>query len=205
MRIIRKSAFKAVPWKNGGGVTHEALRVPESGDPFRFRVSVARIETSGAFSDFTGYRRTLVLLRGEGLVLRFARGESRELTRAGDHVRFDGATPVVCELLGGPCTDFNLMVSSALGAEDAQVRRLEGPTALTAERGETILIFPIDAPLEVRAGSETAELEPWDLAVLVPAGGDTAHAGRGTARVGAPLMLPASAGSLVFVATLPAA
>jgi uncharacterized protein len=191
MRIIRKSAFKAIPWKNGGGVTHEALRVPETGDPFRYRVSLARIEASGPFSDFTGYRRTMVLLRGEGLVLRFEGGEPHALAQAGEMVRFDGATPVVCELSSGPCMDLNLMVSSALGAEDARVRRLDGPLALAARADETVLIFPIDAPLEVRAGGETAELEPWDLAV--------AERAAGTVQI-----LPTSVGSLVFVAKLAA-
>jgi uncharacterized protein len=191
MRIIRRSAFKSVPWKNGGGITHEALRVPERGDSFRFRVSVARIDASGAFSDFTGYRRTMVLLRGDGLVLRFAGGETRELARPGDSVRFDGATPVACELSRGPCTDLNLIVSNALGAERAAVCRLDGPMTLTADPAAMTLIFSIDAPLEVRAGGDCAELEPWDLAVLEHEGG------------GASGILPAGGVALAFVATLP--
>jgi uncharacterized protein len=213
MRIVRKSAFKAVPWKNGGGVTHEVLRVPESGERFDYRVSVARIDASGPFSDFTGYRRTMVLLRGAGLVLRFAGGESRELESVGDIARFDGATPVDCELSGGPCTDFNLMVSSTLGAEEAQVRPVDGPTTVTLSADETMLIFPIDAPLEVRTADEAAGLEPWDLAVLGVGGrtrrggpaddGGLTGGGEAGARVGDAFeILPASAGSLVFVATL---
>ena len=27
LRILRRASFKTVPWKNGGGVTHEAIRV----------------------------------------------------------------------------------------------------------------------------------------------------------------------------------
>jgi environmental stress-induced protein Ves len=193
MRIIRQSAFKSVPWKNGGGVTHEALRVPESGDSFSFRVSVARIDASGAFSDFAGYRRTMVLLRGDGLVLRFANGDARELARAGDAVQFDGAVPVVCELSSGPCTDLNLMVSSALPAEHAAARRFEGPLSLPADVKGTTLIFPIDAPLEVHAGNDAAKLEPWDLAVFE-------HEAGAPSRI-----LSAAAGALAFVATLPIA
>jgi environmental stress-induced protein Ves len=43
MRIVRQSQFKASPWKNGGGITHEAMRVPERG-AFRWRVSIAHID-----------------------------------------------------------------------------------------------------------------------------------------------------------------
>jgi hypothetical protein len=28
MQIIRNSSFRASPWKNGGGMTHEVIRVP---------------------------------------------------------------------------------------------------------------------------------------------------------------------------------
>src|SRR5271170_5764644 len=115
MRIIRQSDFTATPWKNGGGITHEAIRVPASGDPFRWRVSVAHIEASGPFSDFTGYNRKMVLLRGAGVALAFASGERRVLRNMGDLAEFDGALSTHCELLGGPCVDLNLMVSKSLG------------------------------------------------------------------------------------------
>jgi environmental stress-induced protein Ves len=75
LQIVRKSSFTSTPWKNGGGITHEALRVPASGEPFRWRVSVAHIDTSDPFSDFSGYRRNMVLLRGAGIALNFANGE----------------------------------------------------------------------------------------------------------------------------------
>jgi environmental stress-induced protein Ves len=193
MRIIRQSAFKSVPWKNGGGVTHEALRVPESGDTFRFRVSIARIDASGAFSDFTGYRRTMVLLRGAGLTLRFADGESRALLRAGDLVDFDGAMPVTCELSEGPCVDLNLMVSSGVGAARARVERLTGPLVLPPEAGGSTLIVPIDAAVDVLTARESLRLEPWDLAVL----GAAAPADAGCK------VAPASGAALAFVAAVP--
>ena len=193
MRIIRQSAFKSVPWKNGGGVTHEALRVPDSGDRFRFRVSVARIEASGAFSDFTGYARTMVLLRGAGLTLRFAAGESRALLRAGDLVEFDGAMPVTCELSEGPCVDLNLMVSSGAGPVRARVERLTGPLALPPEAARSTLIVPIDAAVDILTAGESVRLEPWDLAVLGAA--TPADAGRRVA--------PASGAALAFVAAVP--
>jgi environmental stress-induced protein Ves len=48
LQVIRKSSFTATPWKNGGGIAHEAIRVPVSTDPFRRRVSVTQVDASSA-------------------------------------------------------------------------------------------------------------------------------------------------------------
>jgi uncharacterized protein len=193
VRIIRQSEFTATPWKNGGGITHEAIRVPANGDPFRWRVSVAHIEKSGPFSDFAAYNRTMVLLQGSGAALKFANGDERLLRAAGDMVEFDGALPTQCELLHGPCVDFNLMVAKSQHGAHARVERLRQPTSLLATRGWSTLIFPIDAAVRLHTGGgDTAALEPWDLAVISHAAG----------RDG--LASPAgSAPALVFLATLP--
>ena len=166
LRVIRKSSFTATPWKNGGGITHEAIRVPESGDPFRWRVSVAHIDASGPFSDFAAYDRKMVLLQGAGIDLRFAGGERRTLRTAGDLVEFDGATSTYCELLNGPCVDLNLMIAKPDRAA-VRVERFIESLALRASRGESLLVFPIDrkVTLSINAG-ETVTLDPWDLAVL---------------------------------------
>ena len=71
LQIIRRASFTATPWKNGGGITHEAIRVPAGGDTFRWRVSVAHINASGPFSEFAEYNRKMVLLQGAGIDLRF--------------------------------------------------------------------------------------------------------------------------------------
>ena len=166
LQIIRKSSFKATPWKNGGGITHEAIRVPESGDPFRWRVSVAHIEASGPFSEFVQHNRKMVLLKGAGIELQFAGGVHKSLRRVGELVEFDGAVAAHCELLGGPCVDLNLMVAKSDSAI-AKVERFIESIAVRASRNETTLVFPIDRKitLQITAG-KTATLEPWDLAVL---------------------------------------
>jgi uncharacterized protein len=167
LRIIRKSSFAPKPWKNGGGVTHEALRMPAEGDTFAWRVSVAHIETSGPFSDFTGYERNMVLLKGEGLKLNFPGGSERYLKRVGELVRFDGALAADCSLLGGPCVDLNLMVAKAHAAV-AEVEWLAGKKERCASAlpGEDTLIFGIEAALAVTFDAKTLVLEPWDLGWL---------------------------------------
>jgi environmental stress-induced protein Ves len=166
LQVIRKSSFTATPWKNGGGITHEAIRVPASGDPFRWRVSVAHVDASGPFSEFAEYNRKMVLLRGAGIELRFADGTHRTLMRTGDLVEFDGALATHCELLNGPCVDLNLMVSKS-DRVSVRVERFEESLAVSALRDETTIVFAIDGScaLKITAG-KTVTLEPWDLAVL---------------------------------------
>ena len=166
LQVIRRASFTATPWKNGGGITHEALRVPPSGDPFRFRVSVAHIDASGPFSEFTGYQRNMVLLKGAGIDLRFGDGVHKSLRKVGELLEFDGALAAHCELLNGPCVDLNLMV---LKSDSAAVRieRFIESVAVNATRHETLLIFPIDRKITVQiTAGKTATLEPWDLAVM---------------------------------------
>jgi len=166
LQIIRKSSFTAAPWKNGGGITHEAMRVPASGDPFRWRLSVAHIEASGPFSEFAAHNRKMVLLKGAGIDLHFADGVHKTLRRVGDLAEFDGAVATRCELLSGPCVDLNLMVAKS-DSVVVRVERFIESIAVRASRNETTLVFPIDRKiaLQITAG-KTATLEPWDLAVL---------------------------------------
>jgi uncharacterized protein len=191
LTIIRQSSFTAVPWKNGGGITHEAIRVPADGDSFLWRLSVAHIDSSGPFSDFAGYSRSMVLLRGAGLTLKFGNGEQRDLRQTGDSVEFDGAMPTHCDLLQGPCVDLNLMVSKSLRADARVVRVDQSPTALTAP--QSALIFSVEAPLLLHGDAgQPVRLEPWDLAVF----------SQGTVGLSRIEPEPISLPSAVFIATI---
>jgi uncharacterized protein len=109
--ILRESSYLTVPWKNGGGVTREILRSPPAPAAFDWRLSLATIDSPGPFSAFDGYQRTLVLVRGAGVELNFARHGTSRLSSPGQTVCFDGAWQTTCTLLNGPSTDLNLMVS----------------------------------------------------------------------------------------------
>jgi uncharacterized protein len=166
LQVIRKSSFTPSPWKNGGGVTHEAIRMPPAGDPFRWRVSVAHIDASGPFSHFPDYNRKMVLLQGAGVELRFAGGVQKTLREVGDLMEFDGALSTHCELLKGPCVDLNLIVSKR-DSVAVRVERFIESLPVGAARDETTLVFPIDRRVSLAVNSgKTVTLEPWDLAVL---------------------------------------
>lgn len=192
LTILRQSDYAATPWRNGGGTTHEAIRVPAGADAFRWRVSVANIEVSGPFSDFAGYRRTMVLLRGSGLTLQFANGARCVLQNIGDVANFDGAVSTFCELHDGPCVDLNLMVSNLSQAE-VRVLAWDNSEPVQACDEKSTLILSIADPMLLQSDAgETVRLEPWDLAVL----------SQGSARLGKAEPAAQSAPSAVFFATI---
>ncbi len=126
--------------------------MPPDGDSFRWRVSVAHIDASGAFSDFAGFNRNMVLLRGSGLTLKLANGEERVLRQIGDLAQFDGAVAAYCELLNGPCVDLNFMVSKSLRA-DVRIERVSEGLSVHASESESILIVGIEEPLILNLAS----------------------------------------------------
>jgi uncharacterized protein len=110
---VDASAATPAPWKNGGGVTRELLRLPlGSKDDWTLRISVADIDVDGPFSSFPGITRWFAVLDGAGVRLRFA--DRTLAVRPGDApLRFDGADTPGCALLDGRTRDLNVMVRSA--------------------------------------------------------------------------------------------
>ena len=113
MRVIRRTPpdYRTMPWKNGGGITHEMFIYPEDatlqkGD-FLWRLSSANVGESGPFSTFPGYDRVLFLLSGNGLELT-VNGETVPLRSPFDSLRFRGEHDASCMLTDGPVTDFNI-------------------------------------------------------------------------------------------------
>ena len=68
MKLVHRTASQYLrqPWKNGGGTTTE-LAIQSRGEDWSWRLSLADVDTSGPFSDFVGYRRTILLVSGRGM------------------------------------------------------------------------------------------------------------------------------------------
>lgn len=99
-------------WRNGGGTTREIARCPSDVNaPLVWRLSLADIKQTGAFSSFPGVRRTLVLLDGGGLTLQIADEGDVLLRVRGDACTFDGHAAVTARLHAGPCRVLNLMTA----------------------------------------------------------------------------------------------
>lgn len=119
MRLIKFDDIQASPWKNGGGITRLLHSYPAAAsfDNFLWRVSVADVTQSGAFSSFPGIDRVIILLEGDGMQLLPAGGDHASLKPLQAH-RFRGEEQISAQIEGAACRDFNLMLrrGAATGA-----------------------------------------------------------------------------------------
>lgn len=110
-RLIPRSDYQVYPWKNGRG---QSLRIAgDDKEPFGWRLSLSKIESSGPFSPYPGYRRFLVPLSPGPLRLRHNQKRWLEIAPLSVHAfRGEWATEAQCE---SPVDDFNLMVAEPAG------------------------------------------------------------------------------------------
>src|SRR4051812_2674181 len=105
-------SLPATPWKNGGGVTREVVRIPYAADldGFDWRVSIAELAADGSFSSFPGIDRVIVLLGGAGVHMRSRDGTvDHRLTTPLAPFAFSGDQPIDATLIVGASRDFNVM------------------------------------------------------------------------------------------------
>jgi environmental stress-induced protein Ves len=172
MILMRAAGYRAVPWKNGGGVTREILRVPPEPTAFDWRLSLATIASPGPFSSFDGYQRTLVLVSGPGVELDFGQHGRAKLTMAGQMASFDGAWETSCTLLDGPSTDLNLIVSqerTRSASRCVQLTRAE--IFQTAEWPQTLVCCVSGAVRLTNTAGEVQDLSAVDVARCSPSDG----------------------------------
>jgi environmental stress-induced protein Ves len=195
MIVMHESSYLAVPWKNGGGVTREILRVPPEPTAFDWRLSLATIDTPGPFSSFDGYHRTLVLVRGPGVELDFGQHGRAQLTLAGQMVSFDGAWETSCTLLDGPSSDLNLIVSKERARSASRSVQLAGAQLVqTAEWPETLVCCISGAIRLTNTAGEVSDLSAIDVARCSPSDGTITCSPRDSTGARAP--------ARVFVASL---
>jgi environmental stress-induced protein Ves len=114
-RTISPAEFRSQPWKNGGGVTAEIVRWPDT-DAYDVRISIADDRVAGPFSSFPGYRRWSFLAGPAPIVLDVA-GTVHELVALGDHVDVGGDVAIRCALPAGPTQLLNVLVREGVTAE----------------------------------------------------------------------------------------
>jgi len=153
--LVAASECRRTRWKNDGGWTTEIARDPAQGDDFRWRVSIAEIESDGPFSAFPGIERDLLLLEGNGIELDIDDAAPQRLTRRFERVHFAGEANVQCRLLAGATRDFNVMVRRAAVRAEVVARPLVGSMLVFAEAGVEWLIHVLGGHVEAR-GSDQA-------------------------------------------------
>ena len=171
MQLIRASAYRRMPWKNGGGETAEiAVFPPQSAlDAFDWRISMAHVESDGPFSSFANVDRSLAIVAGVGLRLNIDGREPIELTPASAPVAFPADVPTTVALLAGAITDLNVM--SRRGRFTHRLRRMELPGVRPIERtARSTFLICAGGSLRAESGTERLALAPGDTLACGEAG-----------------------------------
>ncbi|TPI43860.1 HutD family protein [Mesorhizobium sp. B3-1-6] len=166
MRILRAADYRVMPWKNRGGTTTEiAVSPADAGlEDFDWRISMARVETSGPFSSFAGIDRTLSVLEGEGVILDIAGQPPARLTTASVPLAFPGDVPTGAALIGGPITDLNVMTRRGRMAHKVECRPLASEIRITP-RADTTLVLAVGGSFTLFTG-DAPSLGPLDTLIL---------------------------------------
>lgn len=179
MRLIAAHDYRRERWKNGLGWTSEIARgrvpapmprrdaVDTDADDWDWRLSIADIDRDCAFSVFPGIDRSLRLLAGQGMRLRFDDGQVVVLDPERPQLEFAGERALECALLDGPTRDFNAMWRRDRIDARMAARQLAGDTGLAVGPRETVAVHAL-------AGRATAGNGQADCLL---ADGDTLIAG----------------------------
>ena len=158
IEVLTPNDYRKMRWKNGAGYTLELARsAGEDLAEFDWRISMADVTTSGAFSPFHGMQRILTVLEGAGVALQVD-GENHNL-RTLQSLPFSGDSVVSCNLLAGPICDFNLIYQPERYAARYQWI-ISNQTAEFFSSADIIFIFnPSTEALGIRIEGELFQLE----------------------------------------------
>jgi environmental stress-induced protein Ves len=160
IEVLRAAARAAVPWKNGGGVTHEVAVHPVGSDfdTFDWRVSIAQVHTAGPFSSLPGVDRRLAVLEGVLSIVIGAQGEA-QLPAEAEPVNFAGEESVRAHPVGGPVTDLNVMTRRAKFSSRLALHRTQHATDLASGAASVLVVALTDLVL-------TSQTRTWRLSHL---------------------------------------
>lgn len=144
-RMIPADELTVLPWKNGGGVTTEVARGAARGadQDWSWRVSAADVGSTGPFSAFPGIDRTICVIEGEGMDLRFDDGRVVPL-EPDQPVDFDGGDAVTGILREHAIRDFNVMVDRRFFTSDLKIVRGPDGYRIQSSIGGVMLVHMLD-------------------------------------------------------------
>lgn len=166
-RLIKASEHRVMPWKNSQGMTAEiAIDPPETplDKSFRWRLSLAEVKADGPFSNFPGYDRVIMLMGGNGMVLRFDNGRSERIDEPYVPFQFSGDEDVRCWLIDGSVRDFNLIVRRDFQISAGILTLNRRDRMLPAlGRGTTLILYVIEGDTVLDDGTL---LNPGDTLII---------------------------------------
>ncbi|MEO8802864.1 MAG: HutD family protein [Rudaea sp.] len=170
MPILHQSDYRRVRWKNDGGWTTQLAACAASSNDaevaFDWRISIAEIESDGAFSRFPGCDRHIALLDGVGMQLSFDHAPDTQLCDRLRFVQFDGEWQTYGRLLAGPVRDFNVI--SRRDAITTQVlhRPLVGAMVFLTEADVTWFVYIANGSAQLTNADPIQELRTGDSLLL---------------------------------------
>ncbi|HEY2396049.1 MAG TPA: HutD family protein [Rudaea sp.] len=169
VRLIRSGEYQRMRWKNGGGWTSELARAGDDA-AFDWRISIAEIESDGAFSTFSGCDRQIALLDGTGMEIAFDEAESIRLDQRLRFFSFAGEWHARGRLIGGPVRDFNVIVRRDAFKAEVLYRPLVGPMVFLPEAATTWFIHLAGGGADLQ-DVRGMELDAGDSLLLEPGDG----------------------------------
>jgi environmental stress-induced protein Ves len=173
-RVLRAADHRRMRWKNGGGWTTELAAHPQSTSDaagFDWRISIAEIESDGAFSTFAGCDRWIALLDGIGMELTIDGADPLRLDQRLRFTPFAGEAQTFGRLLSGPVRDFNVIVRRDAFRADVLHRPLVGPMVFLPETA-TWFVYLVGGRADVKLAGATQELGLGESLLLEPDGGN---------------------------------
>lgn len=167
-RILHAADYERMRWKNGGGWTTQ-LAVGAASDgtsAFDWRISIAEIESDGAFSTFAGCDRSIALLDGVGMELRFDNAEPVRLDQRLNFFKFAGEASTFGKLIAGAVRDFNLIVRR--DAVDAEILRrpLVGPMVFFAAPATTWFVYVVNGSVAIKNDNDDTQIQAGESLML---------------------------------------
>jgi environmental stress-induced protein Ves len=165
--LVRFADCTPEPWANGGGVTRVVAKGRFGGDSadFDWRLSVADVSASGAFSKLPGVNRVITLTDGPGLLLTIdGREHTLEPFRP---LPFAGEAATECEVVE-PTRDFNVMTRRGVCTGTVDV--CAGSETLAAPGDSIVYVISLKGEAEVELPSGTVDLDQFDAVLLTAAG-----------------------------------
>jgi len=169
-RVLRAADYRRMRWKNGGGWTTELAVHPESACDtagFDWRISIAEIESDGAFSTFTGCDRWIALLDGIGMELTIDAADPVRLDQRLRFTRFAGEAQTSGKLLAGPVRDFNVIVRRDAFRAEVLHRPLVGPMVFLPENA-TWFVYLAGGRADLKLAGAAQELGICESLSLQP-------------------------------------
>lgn len=173
IKILRAQNYREGRWPNGLGLSWDiAAAPPDAGaQEFEWRIALAQIDSSVAFSHYPNVDRIFTLIDGHGLELVFNDHKILKIDKRFEPHEFPGDIKTACVLNNGRCRALNLFTRR--GAWEASVRVLTTNDDLSVISAQTTLAFALRGSFKLSAAAtlncgDTLHLLPGDSAELKP-------------------------------------